>query len=426
MRRTHNPSGSYPSAPPAPITSPIKRESSAAAFSFANTNGLPGWVLLPLRLFLGITFVYAGVQKLTDPQFFNRAAPGYIGRQIISFANGSPLHNVLMQIALPHAHLFGLLIACGEIAIGIGTLAGLLFRPAAFFGMVLSIIFFLTASWHVYPYFYGSDIVFTFCWLTLLLCGPLGTGLPALDSKLAAAFLEGVPAEQYTWLVPLLSLLLGVPRKEKPVSGETQAPAFRSNPATTRGVHQRRLSYAQRARETRRAFLLGLVSGGGSVLAVAAAGLLLRRLGTTHEGGTGVVHHADDDSNVAGALSSSPSTATASPPASGTTSASTGGTTIAQVAAVPKNSAVNFTIPSNGDPGVLVHLSNDQFVAYDATCTHAGCPVSYDQGSGLLICPCHGAEFDPAQNAAVVQGPAPTPLTPVTIHVDSATGAITL
>jgi thiosulfate dehydrogenase [quinone] large subunit len=96
------------------------------------------------------------------------------------------------------------------------------------------------------------------------------------------------------------------------------------------------------------------------------------------------------------------------------------------VSAVPKNSAVSFTIPSTGDPGVLIHLSNDQFVAYDATCTHAGCPVDYDQASGHLLCPCHGAEFDPSQGAAVVQGPANSPLTQVSIRVDSATGAILL
>src|SRR5438128_8638024 len=97
---------------------------------------LPGWVLLPLRLFLGITFIYAGIQKLTDPQYFNRSAPGYIGKQIIAFANKSPIHNFLITVAVPHATFFGALVALGELAIGIGALVGFLLRPASFFGML--------------------------------------------------------------------------------------------------------------------------------------------------------------------------------------------------------------------------------------------------------------------------------------------------
>jgi thiosulfate dehydrogenase [quinone] large subunit len=98
----------------------------------------------------------------------------------------------------------------------------------------------------------------------------------------------------------------------------------------------------------------------------------------------------------------------------------------ADVSQVPANSATTFNIPSSGDPGVLVHLNNGQFVAYDAVCTHAGCTVQYDTGSQMLLCPCHGAAFDPAHNAAVVQGPTDQPLTSVPIHVDNTSGAITL
>src|SRR6059058_5951812 len=82
-------------------------------------RSLAPWVLLPMRLFLGITFIYAGVQKLADPQFFNPAARGYIGKQIIAFATGSPLHGLLIRL-VPHATLFGALVAYGEIAIGLG------------------------------------------------------------------------------------------------------------------------------------------------------------------------------------------------------------------------------------------------------------------------------------------------------------------
>ena len=72
------------------------------------------WIFVPLRLFLGVTFLYAGLQKLTDPQYANPSARGYIGHQISAFANGSPLHNWLVTVAVPHALLFGVLVEFGE------------------------------------------------------------------------------------------------------------------------------------------------------------------------------------------------------------------------------------------------------------------------------------------------------------------------
>src|SRR5438067_8789727 len=128
-------------------TAPTSQQVHTSKASSSSTDLQSWWkelrfserVLLPLRLFLGITFLYAGIQKLTDPQFFNPSATGFIGKQIMAFAHGSPIHNVLLHVALPHAVFFGLLVACGEIAIGIGTLLGFLFRPAAFFGILLSL-----------------------------------------------------------------------------------------------------------------------------------------------------------------------------------------------------------------------------------------------------------------------------------------------
>src|SRR6266446_6210655 len=171
---------------------------------------LPEWVLLPLRLFLGITFVYAGLQKLTDPQYFNPSAAGYIGKQIQGFATGSPIHNFLIRVAVPHAHLFGALVAYGEMAIGIGTLLGLLLRPAAFFGALLNLVFFLTATWRVYPYFYGSDIVFVFAWLTLLLARAQRSGLPTLDGLLVPRILGILPPATQVRTGQLTSFFLGI------------------------------------------------------------------------------------------------------------------------------------------------------------------------------------------------------------------------
>ncbi len=374
--------------------------------------GRSQWVLLPLRLFLGVTFAYAGIQKLTDPQFFLPDAPGYIGKQIAGFATASPLHSFLLQFVVPHATLFGFLVAFGEIAIGLGTLFGLLLRPAAFFGLLLSLTFFLSATWRVYPYFYGADIVFVFCWLTLLLNGPLHTGLPTVDEALSAESIQHAAPERRARLARLLHIVLGT------VEHGEQSPAVQSASATWLP----RQSAAQRAREQRRSFLLGAVAGGVGILSLGGFAYALRLFSksvgerTRLRGAAIVRSRGSDTANAASTAQVTPETAT---PAASTP-------VIAHVSAVPDNSAVSFTLPASGDPGVLVHLASGQFVAYDALCTHAGCPVSYDPDSHLLLCPCHGAAFDPARQGAAVQLPATQPLTPVTISVDSATGAITL
>lgn len=378
----------------------------AASSSLASTpDSIVAWtvapvdvrLLAPLRLFLGITFFYAGIQKLTDPQFFAPHATGYIGRQITTFAAGSPLRTLLMMIALPHAALFGSLVAWGELAIGIGALLGLLLRPAAFFGVLLSLLFLLSASWRVHPYFYGSDIVFLFAWLTLLLVGPVAGGWFALDTRLAAWLAARIPPESSERFERVASILLGVQ------PSVVEAPAVRSK-ATVRAGRGGRYAAA-----TRRDFLKGTFTGIATALGAVLTITLFTKGGTTSAQG--------------GAPAAAP---TATTGAGDVATATAGGSSIATASQVPANSAVSFTLPANGDPGVLVRLSDGKFVAFDAVCTHAGCPVEYDPSSKLLLCPCHGAAFDPAQSAAVVQGPADVPLTSVSVHVDTSSGAITV
>jgi nitrite reductase/ring-hydroxylating ferredoxin subunit len=94
--------------------------------------------------------------------------------------------------------------------------------------------------------------------------------------------------------------------------------------------------------------------------------------------------------------------------------AKTGGTAIASESEVAPGSAHKFK--DSGEPAVLVHLDDGDFVAYSAVCTHQGCTVAYKDGN--LACPCHGSVFDPADGAAVVAGPAPRPLPEIPVKVE--------
>jgi rieske iron-sulfur protein len=57
-------------------------------------------------------------------------------------------------------------------------------------------------------------------------------------------------------------------------------------------------------------------------------------------------------------------------------------------------------------------------VAYSAICTHQGCDVSqWKTDTKVLLCVCHGSEFDPRDRAKVVAGPAPRRLAILPIKI---------
>jgi thiosulfate dehydrogenase (quinone) large subunit len=147
----------------------------------------PGWALLPLRLFLGGTFVFAGLQKLASPSFFDASSSSSIQAQIKASAPGSPIHPLLT--AAGHAPVVvGVLFALAELAAGLGALAGLFTRVAAGLGMIISAVLFLSVSYHASPYYTGSDVVFFFAWTPLALGGAGGVwSLDALRRRRAGA-----------------------------------------------------------------------------------------------------------------------------------------------------------------------------------------------------------------------------------------------
>jgi thiosulfate dehydrogenase [quinone] large subunit len=115
-------------------------------------------------------------------------------------------------------------------------------------------------------------------------------------------------------------------------------------------------------------------------------------------------------------------------------SPSTPGLAVGTVADVQAAGYAIFQVPAGapapypaGDPAVVLKLKDGSLVAYDLICTHQGCQIDrWDAAQQLLVCPCHGAEFDAASNGAVVAGPARTRLPSLALAIDSASGTIYL
>ncbi len=59
--------------------------------------------------------------------------------------------------------------------------------------------------------------------------------------------------------------------------------------------------------------------------------------------------------------------------------------------------------------------NEQQFTAFSAYCTHIGCPVRWEEGAGLFMCPCHGGVFH--RDGSVAAGPPPQPLAQYPVRV---------
>ncbi|MDQ0832928.1 thiosulfate dehydrogenase [quinone] large subunit [Streptomyces achromogenes] len=128
------------------------------------------YALLPLRVFLGVTFIYAGLDKLTDSAFLKDSGAGSIGETMRAVRDSSAIP-ALVDMALKSPVGFGYAMAFGELAVGIGALLGILTRLAALGGALISLSLWLTVSWAAEPYYYGNDLPYMFCWVPLVLAG---------------------------------------------------------------------------------------------------------------------------------------------------------------------------------------------------------------------------------------------------------------
>ncbi|MFE9422167.1 Rieske 2Fe-2S domain-containing protein [Kitasatospora sp. NPDC006697] len=155
--------GSGAEQPPVP---PGRRERAAGRRALASR-----YALLPLRLFLGVTFSYAGLDKLADQHYLaGRGDLQSFYAQTLAAKAHSPV-GALLEPALHAPTFFALLIAFGELAVGLGTLFGLWGRVAALGGAALSLTLFLTISYNVTPYYLGNDLPYLMAWTAMLLAG---------------------------------------------------------------------------------------------------------------------------------------------------------------------------------------------------------------------------------------------------------------
>jgi uncharacterized membrane protein YphA (DoxX/SURF4 family) len=191
-----------------------------------------GWVLLPLRLLFGCAFLYSGWHKLTNPAFLNPHAKGYFGHFVPFLAKGSPISGFLLHVVAPHAQLFGALVAYGEFAVGLGILTSVLFRPAAFFGLFLNLMYYLSVGLHTPLWYTSIDLVYMFGWLTLLLAGAGGVAL-TLDPWLARALLARISRRRQARVARMLDIVLGVPLAALAPEARTAAPSPAPKPAGT-------------------------------------------------------------------------------------------------------------------------------------------------------------------------------------------------
>ena len=323
------------------------------------------WSLWPLRLFLGVTFTYAGLQKLANPAYLDGSSPTSVQATILALRHNSPI-GWLLGISAHAPALVGVLIALGELAVGLATLAGLWVRVTAIGGLLLSLTFFLTVSFHTRPYYYGSDIVFLFAWT--------------------------VPLIADAWPAPTLDAWI-----------------------RARAAHD--------PDPQRRALVLG---GAGALTLAALTGTLAGLTALIGRSLHGDSSAAGATATIGGPSPSESPSASTSAVTTPSTAESTHaaaqlpGRHIVAAADLPPGRAMRFT-DGSGNPAWLLHETNGDFRAFSAVCTHAGCSV--DVSGGQFVCPCHGGRYS-AADGSVLAGPPPSPLP--ALHVKVVSGDVRL
>lgn len=403
--------------------------------------------MIPLRMFLGISFIAAGLDKLTDPQFFNSSAPGYIGQQLTGFAQSSPIGSFLTNVAVPNATIFGWMVLLGELAIGLGTLVGLFSRTAAFFGAVLSLTLWISSSFSVVPFFLGPDLPYAIGWITLMLAGahpvysldsyikaPAATpAKPTAASAKAgkqaqpvAAAVTPDPAANAQMARRRFVLIAGATLVTGMATGvawaktwkeeSTKANTFNQLQAGSAGVSS---SSSDTTTTAAPAATAGTDQSATTTAVAATSSASTTQAAQTNTTQAAASGASTTQSAAASTTTQAAPTATPKP----TAAPAVNGTKLVALASLPVGAGFKFTTPDTKQPAMVFHEQDGSVKAFSLICTHEGCTVEYYQQYKALACPCHGAVYD-ITNGQPTQGPARRALTAYKVQVDGSGNVI--
>lgn len=140
---------------------------------FLFNNSRAGLFWLPVRIFLGFSWVGSGWGKLNDPAWTEGGAAlrGYWERAVAIPEQGRPLitfewYRDFLETLLAGGHeaWFSWLVMLGELAVGIGLLLGALTGIAAFFGALMNMSFLLAGSASTNPILFTFAIGLILAW----------------------------------------------------------------------------------------------------------------------------------------------------------------------------------------------------------------------------------------------------------------------
>ena len=217
--------------------------------------------------------------------------------------------------------LVGVSVALVEIAIGIATLTGVAPVAAAAAGLAINVLLWLSATWHVHPYFLGSDSIYAVAW---------GAYLAGVARPVARAAGRSVPRRDPGALV----------RVRRPIRAAGACSAARPwRPGRCWWRPSSRTAAGDRAGPGRRSPPVA---------------------GTRHHGHRSPGHGARTRPRPSAPAPS--------------------GTPIAALDRIPVGGAIGFQDPHAG-PAILVRTGPRSVAAFSRVCTHAGCLVGYDSGA---------------------------------------------
>jgi Rieske Fe-S protein len=116
----------------------------------------------------------------------------------------------------------------------------------------------------------------------------------------------------------------------------------------------------------------------------------------------------------------------AQPDAPGNPVSMCGGNLCVDLALAPQLDNVGGQLVARAPTAIVIVVCTgpSTYVTVSDICTHLGCLVAFDAALQLLVCPCHGSQFE--LTGEVVHGPAPKPLQVYENSLDAASQTLTI